>query len=120
MKKRAILRNIKLIEGDDKVRQKKCSQAIVEFFKQSQITAVPEFLISGTDISQRLKLIMPDSSGSNISDPNNILGETQAQTHVQEILDQFDCIMIPEFTAIDGRISHGVKVRVKPRIKGNN
>jgi len=50
--------NVKFIEGDDKVRTSKCLAEINTILEQYDCVMIPEFLFSGTNLSNRIK-IMP-------------------------------------------------------------
>ena len=49
---------VKFIEGDDKVRTKECMAEINEILEQYDCIMIPEFLFSGTNLQNRIK-IMP-------------------------------------------------------------
>jgi len=54
---------VKLIEGNDQVRSQKCLGEIDAVLESYDCTMMPEFLVSGGKVSQRIKIIAKPRDG---------------------------------------------------------
>jgi len=99
---------IKLVEGNDRVREKKCSQRNEEILKKFDCYMIPEFLFSGNLTEPRTKII---------SKKGDKIQEKACLEEMTKNWDQFDCIMIPEFLLSGGELRSRTKIQAKPRRK---
>ena len=96
--------NVKMIEGDDKIRAQKCTEELQNVSNKFKCNLAPEVIISGDKVSNRLKI-----QGS---DPISI----QAfKTEIAKIFNMYDCFAVPELKFADGQITDRVIVRPIPR-----
>jgi len=96
-----------MIEGDDKVREKRCGQALQQTLATFKATMVPEVLISNGEIIERIKVELPDH--------NDALGLKRCEAEIARVLNEFDCIMFQTLTIAHGQQIHGVKTKAIPR-----
>jgi len=101
---RALKTGIKLIEGSDEVRKKKCQQAVKMVLKEKECKMVPEFLISAGSVRGRILFKGPDKDQ-----------EQECLAEVEQVLDNFDCFMKPGLVVSDAGIEGRVNYAPKPK-----
>ena len=97
---------IKLIEGSDKKREKKCAQRNEEILEKFDCYMIPEFLFSGSTVLPRTKFL---------SKKGDKIQEKACMKEITENMDQFDCVLIPQFLMSGSDMSSRLKVHAKPR-----
>jgi len=100
--------SLKLIEGDDKKREKKCRQRNEQILEKFDCYLIPEILFSGTTVTARAQII--SKTGDKIQ-------REACLKAITENLDQFDCTIIPEFVISGGDFRSRILTQTKPRTK---
>ena len=99
---------IKLIEGSDKKREKKCFQRNEEILEEFDCYMIAEILFSGNLISPKTRIL----SKKGDKDQEKICFKK-----LTENLEQFDCVLVPEFLMSGDSLQSWVKTQAKPREK---
>jgi len=97
---------IKLIEGSDKKREKKCEQRNEEILEKFDCYMIPEFLFSGSTLIPRTKFL---------SKKGDKIQQEACMKEIVENTDQFDCALIPQFLMSGSDMSSRIKTHAKPR-----
>ena len=97
---------IKLIEGSDKKREKKCSQRNEEILEKFDCYMIPEFLFSGSTVIPRTKFLSKKGDKSQ---------QEACMKEITENMDQFDCVLIPQFLMSGSDLQSRIKTQAKPR-----
>ena len=100
----AMARGVKMIVGDDKVRQEKCLAKFRETLTFFNCAAIPMLKIGGGTIKAWVRVVGPAKDQ-----------EESCLAAINADLDLFDCIMIPEITIGAEGIQNNVQIKAKPR-----
>jgi len=95
---------VKLIEGDDKVREEKCLAKFRQDLEVFKCAAIPMVTMGAGRIEAWVRFIGPDKGT-----------EEACLAAIKAGLDMFDCDMIPEVTVGGGQIKNNVRIQAKPR-----
>ena len=98
--------SLKLIEGDDKKRNKKCRQRNEQILEKFDCYLIPEILFSGTTVTARAQII---------SKTDDKIQREACLKAINENLDQFDCTMIPEFVITGAEFRSRLLTQTKSR-----
>jgi len=109
MVKAAALPGVKMIVGDDKVRQEKCLTKFKETLEVFKCAAVPMVILGGGSVKAWVRIVGPDKDQ-----------EESCLAAIGADLSLFDCIMIPEITIGGEGIANNVQIKAKSRGKKEN
>jgi len=97
-------KNVKMIEGDDKARAQKCLAELKEASKSFKCSLVPEIILSGGKVMDRLKIKGDDE-----------IGKQAFKIAIDKIFSAYDCIAFAELKFADNKITDSIKILAKPR-----
>ena len=95
---------VKMIVGDDKVREEKCLAKFRSTLEVFKCAAIPMVTLGGGSVKAWVRIVGPGKDQE-----ESCLGAVEAD------LSLFDCIMIPEITVGGEGIQNNVRIKAKPR-----